>query len=205
MRLLPLFSGLCFASNAGAAGIAGPYVLQGQQGPIVAKIEVRGTTLTGSFDLAGQGTMKLTGTVTGNRARGAVSSIDGTGTLEAAVEGDILDLTIAQGDGPNQRVARLPLQFQRLQPGAATKPPPAATKDGTGGERLASNWVYQNIIVIGDASSFILHPHMHPEGCHPCFFNSPRPWSSGRRPHPSLPSPCGRWAGTSGTCSGACR
>ena len=152
MRLLLMFAGLWFASNAGAAGLAGTYVLQGQQGPIVATIEVRGMTLTGNIDLASQGTMNLTGAVTGNRARGAVSSKDGAGTFEAAVEGDILDLTIAQEDGPNQRAARLPLRFQRVQPGAATKPAPAAPKDGAGDARLVGNWVYQDIIVSGDAS-----------------------------------------------------
>lgn len=76
MRLLLLIAGLWFASNAGAAGLAGSYVLQGRQGLIVAKIEVRGTALTGSIDLAGQGTMKLTGAVTGNRARGAIMPPD---------------------------------------------------------------------------------------------------------------------------------
>ena len=152
MRLLLLIAGLWFASTAGAAGFAGTYVLQGQQGPIVAKIEVRGTALTGSIDLAGQGTMKLTGAVTGNRARGAASSKDGTGTFEATVEDDILDLTIAQEDGPNQRAARLPLQIQRVQPGAATKPSRGAPKDGAGDARLVGNWVYQNIIISGDAS-----------------------------------------------------
>jgi hypothetical protein len=149
MRLLLLCVGLWFASLAGAAGLAGTYVLQGQQGPVVAKIEVRGTSLTGSIDLAGQGTMVLTGAVAGNRAHGTVSSQDGSGTFEAAVKGDVLDLTIAQEDGPNQRAARLPLQFQRVQPSAAT---PGAPKDSAGDARLVGNWVYQNIMVSGDAS-----------------------------------------------------
>ena len=152
MRLLLLFAGLWFAFSAGAAGLAGTYLLQGQQGAVVAKIEVSGTAFTGSIDLAGQGTMKLTGTVNGNRARGAVASTDGIGTFEAAVEGDILHLVIAQEDGPNQRAARLPLQFQRVRPGAATNPSPDAPKDGAGDPRLVGNWVYQNIIVSGDAS-----------------------------------------------------
>jgi hypothetical protein len=45
MRLLLLFAGLWFASIAGAAGLAGTYVLQGQNGPIVAEIEVTGAAL----------------------------------------------------------------------------------------------------------------------------------------------------------------
>ncbi len=76
MRLLLLIAGLWFASNAAAAGLAGTCVLQGQQGLIVAKIEVSGTALAGSIDPAGQGTMKLTGAVTGNRARGPIMPPD---------------------------------------------------------------------------------------------------------------------------------
>ena len=152
MPVLLLLVVLSFASIASAAGLAGTYVLQGQQGPIIATLEVRGNVLTGSIDLAGQGTLKLTGSATDNRASGTVSS-NGTGTFEAAIEGDVLILLMSQADGPNQRAGPLPLlQFQRTQAGVPAKPSPGTPNDGGGDARLVGNWVYQNLIVSGNAS-----------------------------------------------------
>jgi hypothetical protein len=53
--------------------------------------------------------------------------------LAGSIEIDgVLNLTISQEEGPNQRAASLPLQFQRMKPGQAEKPVPSAP--GSGGD-----------------------------------------------------------------------
>jgi hypothetical protein len=152
MRFLLVLAGLWLAPLAHGAGLAGTYAMEGQAGTIIAKIEAKGTVLTGTIDFGGQVTINLVGAAKGNSGRGTASSRDGTGEFEAIVEGDILNLTISQQDGPNQRAATLPLQLQRIKAGVAAKPAPSAPRDGAGDPRLVGNWVHQDVIVSGDAS-----------------------------------------------------
>ncbi len=106
MRLLVLLAGLWFAATAHAQGLAGTYAMQGQDGPIVVRIQVSGTRLIGTLDAPDSNTIVLLGSVTGGRARGTVSSVGGAGEFEASVEGDTLRLTLSQRRDPARRPSR---------------------------------------------------------------------------------------------------
>ena len=129
---------------AHAAGLDGSFVIQGPQGRVLAKLEVRGERLVGYVEFAGRSRINLVGSIRGNSAKGSATSRDGSGEFEAQVEGDTLNITLSQKDGPNQKAARLPLVLQREGPA------PAGTAPGD--RRIVGHWSYQNLIVSGNAS-----------------------------------------------------
>ncbi len=139
------------ASIAQAAGLDDRFSTQGAQGPIVANLQVRGQRLVGTIEFPGQIRINLVGAIHGNEARGSATSRDGSGEFEARLEGDTLNIVLAQKDGPAQRAARLPLILQREAS--------AADKTGLGDARLIGHWSYQNLIVSGNAS-FTTEEHL---------------------------------------------
>ena len=61
MSWLMLLAGVLLASVAHAQGLAGTYAIQGQDGPIVVRIQVSGARLTGTLEAPGTGTITLLG------------------------------------------------------------------------------------------------------------------------------------------------
>lgn len=159
MRIAIFLASMLFICDAEAASLPGVYVIETPQGRIVAKLEVKGEKLTGSIDFGGKTEIKLAGTTQGDAASGTASSKDGAGSFEAVVQGDTLNLTVSQQDGPNQKAAQLPLQFQRLVSKNNVPERPATAEDSAGDPRLVGNWTYQNVIASGDAS-FASEEHM---------------------------------------------
>jgi hypothetical protein len=160
MRLLTFLAGWMGVSLAQAAGLGGTYVIEGQGGTIMARLEESGRNVQGYIDLAGKTQITLSGTVSGQTAHGRAASPEGAGEFDAMVEGDILHLTLSQKDGPGQRAATLPLLLRRSTAGSArqipsdspAKAPAAASTDTAGDSRLVGAWVHQNLISSGTAS-----------------------------------------------------
>jgi hypothetical protein len=140
------------ASLAGAAGLTGTWVFEGPNGELITIIEVKGSRLTGNIEIDGQSIIQLKGTVRGNVGRGSALSNNGNGEFEAKADGDVLDLTISQEEGPDQRAASLPLKFQRMKPGQAALSDSSTPGAGAGDARLVGNWVFQDLVVSGNAS-----------------------------------------------------
>jgi hypothetical protein len=160
MRVLLLLAGLLLSTPVFAqeGGLPGTYVLDAGGGTLVARIEMKGSTLTGTIDVNGKPSLRLAGVAKGNVSRGTIVSNDGAGTYEAIVEGDILKLTISQEAGPNQRAATVPFQFRRADGVSGGKPPvptQAPSKGGAGDPRLVGNWTYQELLGGGGTSMAI--------------------------------------------------
>jgi len=145
------------AGAALAAPLDGTWQFDTAQGTFTARLVTQGRAITGTIDVAGRSTISLTGTVRGDTASGLVATDDGVGRFEARAQGDALELVLSQDDGPNQRAARLPLSFRRVQ---AAAPPPAgpggkpapAPADAGGDTRLVGTWEWQEVISSGGAS-----------------------------------------------------
>jgi hypothetical protein len=150
VRFVILLFALAFGPMAGAAGLAGTYVLDGPGGRLTIRFEVKGNALTGAMETGGRYVVDFAGTAQGTTAKGTVTSKEGMGTFEASVEGDLLNVVLAQPAGPNQQAATLPLQLQResASKGAAARSPGASGGD----PRLVGQWVSQSVITSGTAS-----------------------------------------------------
>ena len=143
------------------AGLAGTYTLDAPGGTFTARIDVKGTVLSGTIDLNGKSVLNLSGAVNGTYSRGTVASKDGNGQYEAQLQGDVLQLLISQQAGPNQRAATLPMQFRRTGAAAAKPPPVAAPPDAAAGDqRLIGHWVYQEILGGGGGASLASEEHL---------------------------------------------
>lgn len=153
MRLVILLLGLVLGSVANAAGLAGTYVLQGSEGQLVIRFELKGSALTGAMESGGSYVVDFVGTAQGNAARGTVTSKDGAGSFEATVDGDILNVVLSQPAGPNQQAATLPLQLRRAEASKPAAGTSAKTAAESGGDpRLVGQWVSQSVITSGTAS-----------------------------------------------------
>jgi hypothetical protein len=156
MRMLCLLAGLLCSTYVWAqvAGLPGIYTLDAPGGTFTARIDVKGTILSGSIDLNGKPMLYLDGAVNGTYSRGTVSSKDGKGQYEAQVQGDALQLLITQQAGPNQRAASLPMQFRRAGAATAAKPPATAgaVDASVGDQRLIGHWTSQEILGGGGAA-----------------------------------------------------
>lgn len=149
MRLVILLFGLALGTLADAAGLAGTYVLDGPGGQLVVRFEQVGSTLHGSLETEGRNVVDFAGMASGTKAHGAATSKDGSGTFEASVDGDTLNLVLAQPAGPGQKAATLPLQLRReAAPGSGSKP----LTDLGGDPRLVGDWVSEDVITSGTAS-----------------------------------------------------
>lgn len=148
-----LLLGLVLGPLAQAAGLAGTYVLQGSEGQLVIRFEVKGNALTGAMESGNRYVVDFVGTAQGNAARGTVTSKDGAGTFEATVDGDILNVVLSQPAGPNQQAATLPLQLRRADASKSTAGASTKTAAVSGGDpRLVGQWVSQSMITSGTAS-----------------------------------------------------
>ncbi|MBX9962596.1 MAG: hypothetical protein K2Y35_06055 [Burkholderiales bacterium] len=157
MRVLWLLVGVLYSSFAWAqvAGLPGIYTLDAPGGTFTARIDVKGTALSGSIDLNGKPMLNLSGAVNGTYSRGTVSSKDGNGQYEAQVQGDVLQLLITQQAGPKQRAASLPMQFRRASAAATTAKPPTTSGPvdaSVGDQRLIGHWISQEILGGGGTS-----------------------------------------------------
>jgi len=140
-----VFIVLCAAAAAvHAAGLGGTFVAQGAQGRTVANLEVRGERLVGVIDFPNQARVNLVGAIRGNGARGSATSKDGSGEFDALLEGDTLNITLSQKNGPNQKAMSIAFVFQREGAVPAARIP--------GDPRMVGHWSYQNLIVSGNAS-----------------------------------------------------
>lgn len=156
MRLLLLCLVSLLSGSLGAAPLDGTWQLDTAEGTLTTRLVTQGKAVTGSIDVAGRSTISLTGTLRGDTsAAGLAIADDGTGRFEARVQGDALELVLSQDDGPNQRAARLPLSFRRVQ-AAAPAPPVSGGKpapgEAGGDARLVGTWEWQEVISSGDAS-----------------------------------------------------
>jgi hypothetical protein len=153
---------LCVLSLLAGFGVAAPldgtWQLDTAQGTLTARLVTQGRAVTGTIDVAGRSTISLTGTLRDETgAAGLAVTDDGTGRFEARAQGDALELVLSQDDGPNQRAARLPLSFRRVQAAASSPPvsggkPVPAPGDAGGDARLVGTWEWQEVISSGGAS-----------------------------------------------------
>lgn len=155
MRLLLLCVLSLLAGSVAAAPLDGTWQLDTAQGTFTARLVTQGRAVIGTIDVAGRSTISLTGTLQGDAAAGLASTDEGVGRFEARVQGDALELVLSQEDGPNQRAARLPLSFRRVQAAAPPVPggkPAPAAGDAGGDGRLVGTWEWQEVISSGGAS-----------------------------------------------------
>lgn len=161
MRLVSLLAGLfaCALAFAQVAGLPGTYVLEGGANPLVARLAVNGSMLSGTIEVNGKATITLSGPAKGSWSRGTVVSSDGVGTYEAMVEGDVLRLSLSQDAGPNQRAATVPFVFRRTDSAVRGKQEPSASpptaSGAVGDRRLVGNWSHQELLGGGAASMAI--------------------------------------------------
>src|SRR5262245_7708852 len=141
--------------------LEGTYALKGRDGPIVVRIELAGSQLTGTLDAPGTNTITFRGSALGRYALGTISSVGGTGDFEALVDGDTLTLVLAQREGPGQPAVTVPLTLHRViarpaAQSAGSVPAPggdSSSQQGDGGDvRLVGAWVRQTVASSGDES-----------------------------------------------------
>lgn len=146
MRATLFLLSFLLASALQAAGLPGVYVLDAGNSKLIARLEVKGTTLTGVLEADGTAVISLTGAVNGMSAQGEATSAGGRGEFTARLSGDVLDLQLSEPAGPGHEASVLPLRLFR----DGVQRPPRADAGGDG--RLVGQWVSQEVTVSGNAS-----------------------------------------------------